>query len=105
MEEKIVLEWSYTPESYFEEKVMRSGNGYAMEIDNGRVTATLSTQTYLENTSILKQLDDELKALFAGAQVASHQSYTLSRYVMHRYHRDGTRSVTVAANVAVVKVT
>ena len=52
MEGNLIIEWSYTPEDYFEEPYSRKEEGYEVEIKNGRVTATLPAQKYDEDETI-----------------------------------------------------
>lgn len=94
-EDRIVLEWCYSPKDYFEEPFRRNRDHYELEIDNGRATATVSPQEYERNRSISEEIQNELRDLFAGVQIVTHSPYELSEYTMYREHPDGKKDVTV----------
>lgn len=45
-EDHILLEWSYTPEMFFEEPVVVSREGVEIRIEGGRATATVDPDVY-----------------------------------------------------------
>jgi hypothetical protein len=69
MAEKLTLEWSYTPADLFEEPFKYNENDYVVEIGNGRIVATFSGIAGEQSESSSREVQEELKARFLGAQL------------------------------------
>jgi len=103
MEEKVYIEWTYTPENYFEGEVEQNRDLYSLQINNGSVRAVLVSSTYDKDNKILGRIHDEVKAFFMGTQVVSHRPYNLSKYTLYRQHSDGRKDVTVFPDSCVME--
>ena len=104
MEEKVIIEWTFTPENHFEDEIKQDRGAFELEIVNGRVSATLSASIYDRNNKILDGINSEVNALFMGVQVVSHKPFNLSKYTMYRQYPDGRKDVTVFPGLCVMKV-
>jgi hypothetical protein len=91
MEDRIIIEWTYTPETYFESDVEEDRGTFKLRIADGKVTATLPASAYDEDDRVLEVIDEQVRALFSGVQVVSHEPFMLSRYTLYRQHLDDGR--------------
>jgi len=100
----VIIEWTFTPENYFEDGIKEDRGTFELEILNGRVSATLSASIYNGNNKVLDDIHNEVKALFMGVQVVSHRPFNLSKYTLYRQYPDGRKDVTVFPESCVMEV-
>jgi hypothetical protein len=98
VEERVTLEWTFTPEDFFEVPYEHKGERCIFDIKNGKVIADVSALAATEYTNV----HDELNGLFLGAQLIEHGSYTLSDFVTVHTRSDGTRNIAVTARLGLV---
>jgi hypothetical protein len=98
VEERVTLEWTFTPEKFFEVTFEHKGERCTFDIDikAGKVVADVSAIAENEYTNI----HDELNGLFLGAQLIEHGPYELSDLVTVHTRADGTRNVAVTGRVS-----
>jgi hypothetical protein len=96
VEENVTLEWTFTPEDFFEVPFEHKGERCTFDIQEGKVIADVSAIAENEYTNI----HDELNGLFLGAQLIEHGSYTLSDFAIIRIRPDGTRNIGVSVKSA-----
>ena len=101
MEEKVTLEWRFTPENFFEVLFEHKVERCTFDIKDGKVIADVSAIEEKEYTSI----HDELNGFFLGAQLIGHQRYTLSNFDIIRACPDGSRSIALSIRGVVEAVT
>jgi hypothetical protein len=102
VEERVTLEWTFSPESFFEVPFEHQGERCTFNINNGKVVADVSALAESEYTNV----HDELNGFFLGAQLIEHGSYTLSDFAIVRIRPDGTRNIAVSVKSAsIVTVT
>jgi hypothetical protein len=101
------VEWSYKPEDYFEGPFEQDLGQYQLALESGRATATLSGESYDADPAIIDRIFDHVYALFLGAQVNDHKSFSISRSGrrMVRERDDGGRDVFLQAHMAGLLVT
>jgi len=102
MVEVIILEWTYAPSGYFEEKVERSHDTYTLVVDNGRAEARIAPSDYDLEHKTRDVLHEILKSMFLGVQPLTHKRYTLSEPSVCHLHSDGRKDVTVFTKPIVV---
>ncbi|MCA1640088.1 MAG: hypothetical protein LC768_17495, partial [Acidobacteria bacterium] len=105
MQEVVIMEWTYTPGDYFEEKFEQFQDRFNLEIDNGKVQAVIPASVFDKNNSILEEIDEQIKALFMGIMICTHNDYKLSAYTDYRLLPDGKKAYTLRAQKAVFKLT
>ncbi len=104
MEDRIIIEWTYTPETYFEDDVEEDWETFKLRIADGKVTATLPASVYDEDDKVLDVIDQQVRVLFSGVQVVSHEPFMLSGYTLYRQHPDGGKDVTVFPESCVMEL-
>src|SRR5262249_45936640 len=98
VEERVTLEWTFTPENFFEVPFEHEGERCTFDIKEGKVIADVSALAESEYTNV----HDELNGLFLGAQLIQHGAYTVSDYVTVHTRSDGTRNIAVTGRVGLV---
>lgn len=95
----VTLEWTFSPPGYFEEVVDISDQGYAMRIEDGRVTATIAAVIYDADPNMRNNLDGDVRRRFQGAQFVSRESFELSGPNEIRAHPSGRIDHTIFAEL------
>ncbi len=91
MTEIVTLEWSYVPADFFEEAVEYREKTYAIEIKEGRITATLSVPE--EQALPFNEIHEDLETRFLAAQLFNNKSHHLSEYTVRRIQPDGSANI------------
>jgi hypothetical protein len=104
MTEVYLLEWTFTPADYFEEPVDFTCELCSIHVENGKAKARVSSARYPADHSARNQLHAELDARFMGAQVLSHNPYTLSKPNLSRLHPDGRKDAWVFPDAATLVI-
>jgi hypothetical protein len=89
----VILEWTFAPRNYFEEPVEVRRSDYVMSIAEGKAEARTDAEIFDRDPSIRQVLHDGLNNRFLGAQLLTHQPYTLSKSSMVRVDPDGKRNI------------
>ncbi len=95
------MEWTYTPENFFEERVELTTDGTVFEIENGRVIARLPDTPATLADSTRHRLHAELTARFLAAQLLADVPFKLLSPSVARVHDDGRRDAFVHAVVSI----
>jgi hypothetical protein len=95
MEEKVIIEWTYTPENYLKYEVDKASNTYTIKICDGKARAIFPASIYDRNNVSIKAIHDDIKAYFTSAQVLKRGAFHLSEYTLRRQYPDGTESITI----------
>jgi hypothetical protein len=103
MSGKVRLEWTFSPEDYFEEPLLVDTNDYTLEIVEGRAIAVLSADRYDQNEQIREGIHEHIRTLFLGVQVVTYQAFKLSGPSLHRVDGAGRDSTTVFLKPAALK--
>jgi hypothetical protein len=104
MSEVYLLEWTFTPADYFEEPVDFACELCSIHVENGKAEACVPPVQYPADHSARNQLHAELDARFMGAQVLSHNPYTLSKPNLSRLHPDGRKDAWVFPDTATLVI-
>jgi len=96
-----LIEWTYSPNDFFEEELAFSTKQYRLSACEGKVRALLRQDP---RPDLCKQLDAELRARFKGVQLVSQKPYDLSRPYVTHCKPDGSRSIFVNVESLVVAV-
>ncbi len=99
---KIVLEWTYSPKNFFEEKIEFRAEQYELVLDDGKASVTMDADVYDCNPIIREQLDQQLEDRFLGAQLINRQPFELSKSVLCRIHPDGRKDIAISIHSAVM---
>jgi hypothetical protein len=89
----VILEWTFTPPNYFEEPIEVRRNDYVMSIADGKAEARIDAEIFDRDPSIRPALHNGLNDRFLGAQLLTHQPYTLSKSSMVRVDPDGKQNI------------
>jgi hypothetical protein len=104
MEENVIMEWTFTPDNYFEGDIKENLGTFNLEIANGKIRATLSHARYDGSNKVLEDIHNEVRAFFEGVQVVSHKPFKLSKYTLFHEHADGRKDITVFPDPCVMEV-
>jgi len=96
MEDIVILEWSFSPNDFFEEPVEIFHRDQRMTIDKGKVEARIDPEIFDETPAIGGELEQLLCYHFLGVVLATHKSYQLSGPMVRRVHPDGREGVIVS---------
>lgn len=82
MEKTIILEWTFSPQDFFEE-----GNNYKLDecdivIEKGKITAKIPESIFDKEKTLRSKLHDILNARFLAAQLLNHAPYKFSNSQM-----------------------
>ena len=104
MHNVVVMEWKYTPTDFFEETVSFAGEGYKIEINNGKVTAKIELDVYVQNPNMRDYLTDQIKRRFQVRLIFERKPYKLSKpgSAFCKY-ADGRKGETVFAEAGTAK--
>ena len=100
--EIVVLEWTFSPPDYFEDRIDLNRDDYEMVIDRGKVEARIRPEVYDTIPSTRDDLHFALNDRFLGVQLLTHKPYELSKASMYRLHPDGRKDITVFVEPLVV---
>jgi len=96
MSDRIRIEWTFSPPDFFEDRWLIACDGVEIDIQEGRVTATLDGGQYDSDEGVLDRLDHYIGGLFEGWQLENHTGFSLSPGVRQPKHFDRCRHVTVS---------
>ncbi len=102
--EIVVLEWTFSPPDYFEDRIDLKRDNYEMVIDRGKVEARIRPEVYDKIPSTRDDLCVALNDRFLGVQLLTHRPYELSKASMYRLHPDGRKDITVFVEPLVVEL-
>jgi len=105
-----LIEWTYSPNDFFEDGLAFSTEQYRLIGCEGKVRVFLRQDP---RPNLCNQLDAKLRARFRGEQLVSHKPYDLSRPCVTHCKPDGSRSiflniesvVAVASTTAHIRIT
>lgn len=89
MEEKYILEWTFTPPDYFEEPMDFQFDYGIIHVEDGKAEAHIAANLYPEDHRLRNQIHSELDAIFLGVQVLAHKPYALSKSNVTKLRVDG----------------
>ena len=91
----VILEWKYDPPDFFEAPFPIVRDNCKIEINNGKVKATISKTYYDSKKDARKELHEEINDIFLGAQTVGFKSYKLSKPNIYCTGPDGQLNITV----------
>lgn len=101
IDNKIEIEWSYSPANYFEEQINLERENYSIEISDGHITAKMRADVFDSQPGLRDSLSQELKDYFLGAQPFRRQSFDIRGGAIIRIWPDGRRDTTLVIQSAV----
>lgn len=88
------VEWTYTPEGFFEAPLLVRGNGYLLEATAGIATAQVYGDVEEQQGKAWEdRLDMLMRAWFTASQLIDPRKFTLQQSGATLYRRDGSRTV------------
>ena len=93
--EKVILEWKYTPPDFFEDHYQIENKNYQIDIDSGGLKATVTPSYYNAHENIILEIHEEINSHFLGAQTLNFKLFNLLKPTMHRLHPDGRKDITI----------
>jgi hypothetical protein len=97
---KIEIEWSYTPQNYFEESISPECEGCSIEIEDGHITARMSADLFDSRPGFRDSVTENLNHYFLGALPIRRQAFELHGGTINRIWRDGRRDITLEVHSA-----
>jgi hypothetical protein len=96
MSTNVILQWQFSPRTYFEEPRQIPHSGCIITIADGKVEARFDASVYDQDPSIREPLHNTVVSLFRGAQLVNQKPYQLSpNPTIIRLASDGSRGVSV----------
>lgn len=92
MIEKIILEWHYKPNDYFDDNFTIEYDRYKLEINSGVATAIIPPEYMNSVNDISNKLTQDLESRFLAVQVMTHQKYNLEKSLRYDLNRDGSKN-------------
>lgn len=106
MSEIVKLEWTYTPEDFFEKSYIKNTGDYEFNIHEGKATVLLSGAIYDKDPLIKNRIYQELNGIFLASQVINRKSYELSQESKdYRINEEGKRDITINVSCAHLSIT
>ena len=100
-EQKIEIEWRYTPPTYFEEKMIFELDGYPVEINDGHITIRMTAADFDSQPGVRDSLTQKLNYYFLGMQPTRRQAFEIQGGAIFRLWPDGRRDTTIVCHSAV----
>jgi hypothetical protein len=92
---RTVLEWTYQPKSFFEEKTNLYHDEGFIEIGEGTARGEFGADRFDQGEAFSNSAHDILNATFLMQQILVHQPYILGKPALSRVHPDGKRDVSI----------
>lgn len=99
---KAVLEWTYEPTNFFEEKATLELADGSIEIGEGKARGEFDAARFDEGEAFCKSMHGHLKSAFLAQQIQVHLPFTLAQPALARVHPDGRRDVSLTVESAVM---
>jgi hypothetical protein len=100
MEDIVLLEWSYKPSNYFEEKEVFKYHNIEVVISDGKVIAQFEATQLKANPKLADELYNDLYAIFQGMQIFTHKKFDLSKSPAKTViHPDGKKHNYLSINI------
>ena len=104
-EDTVFIEWSYTPDSYFEDEFetnLTLGNyQYKMAIKKGKVEVHIDLLAYNQESNIHKRLYEKINNIFKARLLINSESFKIYRgSIVHIYYANGTKGVKILTEPA-----
>lgn len=103
MDEIVILEWTYTPENYFEAPFVKNEELCEITIDSGKVEARFKASDYDPEHKDRDVLHKKIDGLFQRRQLLIHKPYNLSKSTMYKLYPDGRRDATAFVEGAIAR--
>lgn len=91
MQNIVILEWTFTPENYFEEDMVLHDELYVLHITKGKIEARIDPVHYDVEHKTRYDLHQKVEAVFLARNLFIRQTYTLSTSTVYRLYSDGRR--------------
>ena len=86
---KILLEWKYTPENYFEEPIEISLEGVEIEIADGIALANIEPNVFEGNDNLRDELNQIIESNFHAVQIMKRTKFELNKPTRTDLKEDG----------------
>lgn len=102
---RTIVEWSYTPEDFFEEPIEVSVGTGTIVVENGAALGTFDASDFDRGAKLLSETDEALRREFLAQKVMKQETFQLTHQNFAIEYPDGRRGVQVfpGAGSAVVK--
>lgn len=99
---RTVLEWTYQPNSFFEEKTTLDHADGFIEIGEGKAYGEFGTDRFELGEAFRDSAHCILNAAFLAQQIQVHQPYNLGKPTLARVYPDGKRDISLSLESAVM---
>jgi len=91
----VIIKWSYTPPSFFEEPVKLKRDGYVIKIQDGQIEAEMKGSFFDSQEELRDTITKEMENYFLGSQLIRNVAFKISGGTINRYFTDGRKNVTL----------
>ncbi|MEW4490750.1 23S rRNA (adenine(2030)-N(6))-methyltransferase RlmJ [Thalassoglobus sp. JC818] len=99
MEQTVIVEWTFTPDDFFEEPFTIEFDRCKLEIESSKVSTNIQPSEFTE--ALKHSLHRNLHDHFRGVMLASHKEFELSQPLVSRLHDDGHRVVELSGTCVI----
>ncbi|SCK54624.1 hypothetical protein VAR608DRAFT_5588 [Variovorax sp. HW608] len=100
----VLLQWSFSPPEYFEQRIEIGAAHHSVEIDVGKILARIDGEHFQRDPSMPETLHNELLARFRAAQLLTHRPFELSGSSMVEVFKDGHTNRLIAPLTGVIAI-
>lgn len=100
-ETKVEIAWAYTPADFLEEKISLERDGYAIEIDNGQISAHMTESRFVAQPGIREMIAAELDTYFLGLNLSRRKPFGIQGGTLIRIFPNGQRDTTLVVQDAI----
>lgn len=97
IETKLALEWTYTPEDFFEQEIEIDSEEYSVKIGMGSIRTVLLKS--IESEEYFNKIQEEMCDVFKSVQLENHSIFELSNYIIVNIKPDGTETKNIITNI------
>ena len=105
MNNKIELEWSYTPINFLESDQELNFNGTKIQFSKGKVVIFTDKNTLQKNLFFVTNAENTVKNYLNGVSIQHHSAYKLSRKNTKYFNEDGSVSKSITVQTITHKLT
>jgi ketosteroid isomerase-like protein len=101
----VEIHWVFTPVDFFEERIVLEREGYAIEMDDGRITARMGSDYFDAHPDLPALLRRDIEVRFRGAQLIQRRPFEIDGGSIVRLFPNGQRIITPSVHGVEMVVT
>ncbi len=104
MEDIVILEWTYEPADYFEQRINVSQDHYELEIESGSARARIPFGNFANDGATRHKIHASLDRRFRAVQAMTHTPYELAAPSQCQQSPDGRKHHTLFAESGSIQI-